>query len=145
MSLFPLSQVNTYIIYIYIYIYSQVNIIYNIILCNTTAHYIHINAPAGTVSPGPSKALPHSFNNYLCAQLCPTLCDPMDCSPPDSSVHGISQARILEWVTISSSKGSSDPGIKPASLHFYIIIRLGAKGTTERKTDIVPDLVAPVI
>ena len=38
---------------------------------------------------------------------CPTLCDPMDCSPPDSSVHGILQARILEWVAISFSSGSS--------------------------------------
>ena len=36
-------------------------------------------------------------------------CHPMECSPPDSSVHGISQARILEWVTISFSKGSSQP------------------------------------
>ena len=36
-------------------------------------------------------------------QLCPTLCDPMDCSPPGSSVHGILQARILEWVAISFS------------------------------------------
>ena len=35
------------------------------------------------------------------AQSCPTLCDPMDCSPPGSSVHGIIQARILEWVAIS--------------------------------------------
>ena len=35
------------------------------------------------------------------AQLCPTLCNPMDCSPPGSSVHGIFQARILEWVAIS--------------------------------------------
>ena len=34
----------------------------------------------------------------LVTQLCPTLCDPMDCSPPDSSVHGILQARTLEWV-----------------------------------------------
>ena len=33
-------------------------------------------------------------------QLCPTLCDPMDCSPPNSSVHGIFQARILAWVAI---------------------------------------------
>ena len=40
-------------------------------------------------------------------QLCPTLCDPMDCSPPGSSVHGIFQARILEWVAISFSRGSS--------------------------------------
>ena len=42
-------------------------------------------------------------------QLCLTLCDPMDCSPPGSSVHGILQARILEWVAISSSRGSSQP------------------------------------
>ena len=40
------------------------------------------------------------------AQWCLTLCDPMDCSPPGSSVHGILQARILEWV-VSSSRGSS--------------------------------------
>ena len=43
------------------------------------------------------------------AQLCPTLCDPMDCSPPGSSVHGILQARILEWVAIPFSRGSSQP------------------------------------
>ena len=36
----------------------------------------------------------------LVAQLCPTLWDPVDCSPPGSSVHGILQARILEWVAI---------------------------------------------
>ena len=38
-----------------------------------------------------------------------TVCDPMDCSPPGSSVHGILQARILEWVVVSSSRGSSRP------------------------------------
>ena len=43
------------------------------------------------------------------AQLCPTLCDPIDCSPPDSFVHGISQARTLEWVAISFFRGSSWP------------------------------------
>ena len=41
------------------------------------------------------------------AQLCPTLCNPMDCSPLVSSVHGIPQARILEWVAIPFSRGSS--------------------------------------
>ena len=41
------------------------------------------------------------------AQLCLTLFDPVDCSPPGSSVHGILQARILEWVVISFSKGLS--------------------------------------
>ena len=45
----------------------------------------------------------------LVANSCPTLCDPMDCSPPGSSVHGISQSWILEWVAISSSRGSSRP------------------------------------
>ena len=47
-----------------------------------------------------------------------TLCDTMDCSPPGSSVHGISQARILEQVAISNYRGSSrtEPGIEPASL-----------------------------
>ena len=43
------------------------------------------------------------------AQSCPTLCDPMDCSPPGSSVHGILQARILEWVAIRFSRGSFPP------------------------------------
>ena len=47
------------------------------------------------------------------SQSCPTLHDPMDCSPPGSSVHEIFQARVLEWVDISFSRGSSDPGIKP--------------------------------
>ena len=41
------------------------------------------------------------------AQSCLILCDPVDCSPSGSSVHGISQARILEWVAISSSRESS--------------------------------------
>ena len=45
----------------------------------------------------------------LVAETCLTLCNPVDCSPPSSSVHGISQARILEWVAISSSRGSSPP------------------------------------
>ena len=43
------------------------------------------------------------------AQSCLTLCDPMDCSPPGSCVHGILQARIPEWVAISFSRGSSRP------------------------------------
>ena len=45
----------------------------------------------------------------LAAQSCPTLCDPMDCSPPGSSVHGVLQATILEWVAMPFSKGSSQP------------------------------------
>ena len=42
-------------------------------------------------------------------QSCLTLCDPMDCDPPGSSVYGIVQARILEWVAMASSRGSSPP------------------------------------
>ena len=43
----------------------------------------------------------------LVAQSCPILCDPIDCSPPGSSVHGILQAIILDWVAIPLSRGSS--------------------------------------
>ena len=46
---------------------------------------------------------------------CVRLCDPVDCRPPGSSVHGISQARILEWVAISISRDLSNPGIEPGS------------------------------
>ena len=50
-------------------------------------------------------------NWHMCmhAQSCPTLCDPRDCSPPGSSVHGTVQARILEWVAISFSRGLNPP------------------------------------
>ena len=48
-------------------------------------------------------------NVVLVTQLCLTLCNPMDCSPPGSSVHGIPQTRILEWVAIPFSRGPSWP------------------------------------
>ena len=51
----------------------------------------------------------------IVTQLCPTLCHPVDCSPPGTSGHGILQARILEWVAISFSGDISDSGIKPVS------------------------------
>ena len=59
----------------------------------------------------------YSFNKrgvsvLCCAKLlqsCLTVCDPIDYSPPSSSAHGVLQARILEWVAISSSRGSSQP------------------------------------
>ena len=59
------------------------------------------------------------------AQLSPTLCNPMDCSLPGSSVHGIFQARVLEWIAISCSRGSSRPGdrtqvSRSAGRHFTI-------------------------
>ena len=53
------------------------------------------------------------------AQSCPTLCNPMDCSLPGSSVHGIFQERVLEWVDLFPSPGNlPDLGIKPVSPAF---------------------------
>ena len=49
------------------------------------------------------------YSFFLVTKSRPTHCDPMDCSPPGSFDHGISQARILEWVAISFSRGSSKP------------------------------------
>ena len=50
------------------------------------------------------------------AQLCPILCDPTDCSQPGSSVHGVSPARILEWVAVPLPPGDlPSPGIEPRS------------------------------
>ena len=51
----------------------------------------------------------------LVAQVCPTLCNSMGCSLQDSSVHGILQARILEWLPFLSPGALPDPGIKPMS------------------------------
>ena len=76
--------------------------------------------PCGTLSsPLPTRQAARSAQSspwaplatWFCApaQSCPTLCDPMECSPPGFSVLGISQARILEWGAISSSRGSSRP------------------------------------
>ena len=56
---------------------------------------------------------------YVCVlvdQSCPTLCNPMDCSPPGFSVHEILQERILEWVAIPFTRDLPDSGIEPRSL-----------------------------
>ena len=60
-------------------------------------------------NPGQGTKISHARKESLVTQLCPTLCDPKDCSLPGSSVHGILQARILEWVPIPFSSGSSQP------------------------------------
>ena len=64
----------------------------------------------------------------LAAQSCPTLCDPMDCRPPGFSVHGIPQARILEWVARLSSRGSFSPSIE------YVMSPLAGGFFTTRAT-----------
>ena len=62
-----------------------------------------------------------TMNTCSVPQFCPTLCDPMDCSPPGTSVPGISQARKLEWVAISCSGDLPDPEIEPTSAAFSCI------------------------
>ena len=57
-----------------------------------------------------------NMGTWLCVQLCLTLCDPMCCRLPDSSVHGIFQVRILEWVVISYSRDLPKAEIKHTSL-----------------------------
>ena len=68
-------------------------------------------------------------------QSCLTLCDPMDCSPPVSSVRGILQARILEWVAISFSRGIfPTQGSNPGLLHCrHTLYHLSHQGVTEGK------------
>ena len=58
---------------------------------------------------GSNKAGYFCCCHCLVTKLCPTFCDPVDCSPPGFSVHGILQARILEWGAISFSRGSFQP------------------------------------
>ena len=80
---------------------------------NSDDHYIHYcgqeslgrNGVAIMVNKSPKCSESESES----AQSCPTLCDPMDCSLAGSSLHGILQARVLEWVAISFSRGSSQP------------------------------------
>ena len=74
---------------------------------------------------------------YSVTQLYPTLCEPMDCSSPVSSVHGILQARILEWVAISSCRGSSGARDQTHLLSckriLYPLSHLGSPNTSHLK------------
>ena len=76
-------------------------------------HFFHFSSHS---APSPRH---HVLSFFLClesvTQSCPTLCDPLDCSPPGSSVHRLLQARILGWVTIPFSRDLPDPRIKPGS------------------------------
>ena len=58
-----------------------------------------------------------TFHEVIVTQSCPILCDPMECSPPGSSVHGILQARIMEWVPIPFSRIFLTQGSNPSLLH----------------------------
>ena len=79
-----------------VYMYSQ----FIVLICNSANNFSSYHELLIAKSESESEV----------AQSSPTLCDPMDCSLPGFSIHGILQARILEWVTISFSRGSSRPG-----------------------------------
>ena len=64
---------------------------------------------------------------YLVAQLCLILCNSLDCSPPGFSVHRIFQARILEWIAISSARGSSLPRDQ---IHIFSVSCIGKQNFT---------------
>ena len=76
--------------YIYIYIYIYIDSLHCYVVNSTIVFSDSIK----------------SVNTVKVTQLCPSLCDPMDCSLPGSSVHGILQSRIREWVAIPFSRGS---------------------------------------
>ena len=90
----------------------------------------------------------HYFFHCVCvwcsvAQLSPTLFDPMDCSPPGSSVHGVFQARILQWVALSYSRGSSLPRdltqvshITPLAGEFFITVPASCGTLYNSSTDV---------
>ena len=80
------------------------------LLCTGWAHYLSPSVTPLSMSHLP-RCLPVPINpeyqdlKVLVAQSWPMLCDPIDCSPPRSSVHDIPKARILKWVAVSSSRG----------------------------------------
>ena len=84
----------------------------------------------------PLLFLPSIFILCMCAQSCLTLCDPIDYSPPGSTVHGISQARILERVTISYSTESSWPKdqTRVSCISRWILHHWATRGTLKNKT-----------
>ena len=104
----------------------------------------------------------HSVCVYMHTQSCPALCSPTDCSPAGSSVHGILQARGLEWVAISCSRGSSQPrdrtrvsgvsciaggffGAEPPGLTPRCHIPPGAKCGTAQRENLFHSLVMMVV
>ena len=78
-----------------------------------SAHLL-FKVPSSLINSGNAQAETffHAAAWCVCVfvtQSCPTLCDPVDCSPPGSSLHGVLQARTVEWVVFSSSRGSFQP------------------------------------
>ena len=110
--LFSSSWVNDYIFNV-IYLMGQIHILSDnsIQICiisqdqnkKTIENTSHVHGWLGSILLNVNSSCMHA----LSLQLCPTLCNPMDCSPPGSSVHGILQVRVLEWAAMPSTRGSS--------------------------------------
>ena len=113
-------------------------------LLNLGPDFVTIFCPTAIGNEGRLKIFPLSpfihfflsrYNLYCCCLVtksCLTLCNLMDCSLPGSFVHGISQARILEWVAIPFSRGSScprDPWSLALQADLYLLNNLGAPWT----------------
>ena len=113
--------------HIFIHVYSYTFHICMIFISVKSPFHLYIvnsgkQLPPGGKEPSFREGYERDFN-YMCtvlflnnkyieseaAQSCPNLCDPMDCSLSGSSVHGIFQARVLEWIANSFSRGSSRP------------------------------------
>ena len=106
-----------------------------LLLCQRSVDYIRVGLYLGSLFCFTDLSIllpiPHCLISlkpklfYLCLviQSCPTLCDPMDCSPPGSSVHGVPQPRILEWVAMLSSRGSSQSRVRTQVSHIAGIFR----------------------
>ena len=113
-----LLGIHMFVHYICIFISAFNRIIYTTFLDSTYIKILCSNA-TGVFKSGGGKpdSILHLHQictikyEYEVAQVCLTLCNPVDCSLPDSSVHVIFQARILEWVAISFSRGSSRPRV----------------------------------
>ena len=77
----------------------------------TTQHFLSCFMPVTSMLKDQHRLVLFIFRllkvKVLVAQLCLTFCDHMDCSPPGASVYGILKARILEWIAVSFSSGSS--------------------------------------
>ena len=76
--------------------------------------------------PGESRTLGYACMHAKLLQSCPTLCDPRDHSSPGSSILGFLQARILEWVAVPSSRGSSQPRDLTCIPYIFYIWQVGS-------------------
>ena len=87
----------------------------HLVLCHPLLFLLSVFPSIRVFSSGQSIGSVIGLKQSEVAQSCPTLCDPMESSLSGSSIHGIFQARILEWVAISFSRASSRPRDRPGS------------------------------